>query len=112
VIKEAGREEELEAFHHILDDISMRRPTEAVRQYLVTAYARGIAHGCAENAELEGSTAVFTKRRFFLSGLSAQTKQKTQTKQNPKMFEHVTKATEMRGTGSSPETLQQSMRTA
>ena len=64
MIKDAGREEELEAFHHILDDISMGRPTEAVRQFLVTAYARGIAHGCAENAELEGSTAVFTKRRY------------------------------------------------
>ena len=64
VIKEAGREEELEHFHSILHDISMGDPTPATRDFLVQAYVRGASVGCAENVQLEGSTAVFTKRRY------------------------------------------------
>lgn len=35
-----------------------------MRQFIVEAYVRGGVVGCAERAELEGSTAVFAKRRF------------------------------------------------
>ena len=37
VIKEAGREQELEEFHAILHSISMGEPTDAVRRFLVEA---------------------------------------------------------------------------
>ncbi len=43
----------------------MGEPTSAVKEYLVQAYVRGAAVGCAENVGLEGSTAVFTKRRLL-----------------------------------------------
>ena len=61
---EAGREEELEDFHQVLTDISWGLPTERVKSFIVNSYVRGAYCGCAENAELEGSTSVFTKRRF------------------------------------------------
>ena len=51
-------------FHRVLTDISMGRPSNDVRKFLVDAYARGAQCGCASNCELEGSTAVFTKRRY------------------------------------------------
>ena len=35
-----------------------------MRKFLVDAYVRGAAVGSAERAELEGSTAGFTKRRY------------------------------------------------
>ncbi len=43
----------------------MGEPTPAVRDYLVQAYVHGATVGCAENVQLEGSTAVFTKRRLL-----------------------------------------------
>ena len=61
---EAGREEELEEFHQVLADISWGLPTERVKSFIVNAYVRAAYCGCAEKAELEGSTSVFTKRRF------------------------------------------------
>ena len=64
VIKEEGREQELEQFHHILGSISMGEPTPAVREFLVQAYVRGASVGSAENVQLDGSTTVFTKRRM------------------------------------------------
>ena len=51
-------------FHRVLTDISMGRPSNDVRKFLVDAYVRGAQCGCASNCELEGSTAVFTKRRY------------------------------------------------
>ena len=64
VIQEQGREEELEQFHDILGSISMGEPTPAVKDFLVQAYVRGAAVGSAEHVQLDGSTAVFTKRRY------------------------------------------------
>ena len=58
VIKEAGREKELEEFHNILGSISMGQPTPAVREFLVQAYVRGTNVGSAENVQLDGSTAI------------------------------------------------------
>ncbi len=64
IVKEAGREQELEHFHEVLQSISMGRPTDDVRRFLVQAYVRGAEVGCAEKVPLEGSTAIFTKRRY------------------------------------------------
>ena len=60
----AGRAEELENFHGVLTDISWGRMTERVKAFVIEAYVRGAEVGCAERAELEGSTSVFTKRRY------------------------------------------------
>ena len=35
-----------------------------MRKFIVDAYVRGAVVGSAERAELEGSTAVFAKRRY------------------------------------------------
>ena len=67
------RELELDDYHEVLSDISWCRETAKVRRFFVEAYVRGAAVGSAERAELEGSTAAFTKRRcyfFFPSGTS------------------------------------------
>ena len=55
---------ELEAFHRVLADVSWGEPTQRVRDFIVNAYVRGAAVGCADRTELEGNTSVFTKRRY------------------------------------------------
>ena len=64
VTSDPARALELEAFHAVLSDVSEGRPTEAVKRFLVEAYVRGALDGCAEKAAVEGTTAIFTKRRF------------------------------------------------
>ena len=64
VVTDLARREEIETFHQVLADISWGRDTPAVRAFIVQAYVRGATVGRAEDAELEGSTAVFTKRRY------------------------------------------------
>ena len=64
VVKEQGREAELENFHQVLSDISMGVASNEVRQFVIDAYTRGAKVGNAENAEFEGNTAVMTKRRY------------------------------------------------
>ena len=64
VVQQAGREQELEAFHQVLADISLGVASNAVARFVVEAYVRGARIGSAENADFEGSTAVFTKRRY------------------------------------------------
>jgi len=64
VVDDVKRIEELENFHGVLTDISWGRTTERVRAFMIQAYVRGAEIGCAERAELEGSTSVFTKRRY------------------------------------------------
>ena len=63
LVRDPAREAPTRLFHQILEDIAYGRATNDVRHFVVQAYARGAAVGCAENAELEGSTSVFTKRR-------------------------------------------------
>ena len=58
------RSDELNDFHGVLHDVSYGNPTDRVRRFLVQCYVRGARVGCAERSELEGSTSVFTKRRF------------------------------------------------
>ena len=65
VAGDEDRKLELDDYHEVLSDISWCRETAKVRRFFVEAYVRGAAVGSAERAELEGSTAAFTKRRFF-----------------------------------------------
>jgi hypothetical protein len=58
-----NRTAELENFHGVLDDIAWGRPTERVRKFMIEAYVRG-ACDTSDNTEFEGSTSVFTKRRY------------------------------------------------
>ena len=54
MVREPGREAELENFHHVLADISLGQPTKEARQFIIDAYVRGAHIGCAENCEFEG----------------------------------------------------------
>ena len=55
---------DLEAFHGVLFDIAHGICSQRVREFLVQAYVRGARCTTAEENPLEGSTAVFTKRRY------------------------------------------------
>ena len=61
VVKDAGRQPELDQFHGVLTSLSAE--PAAVRRFVVDAYVRGAAIRRPENVEFEGSTAVFTNRR-------------------------------------------------
>lgn len=61
----AQRVAELEGFHSVLMDVSMGVASDRVRNFIIQAYVRGMhICGTADNAQLEGSTSVFTKRRY------------------------------------------------
>ncbi len=66
----ANRQAELDNFHRVLMDISEGKATRRTRDFIINAYVRGAAScgGCIENAGIENSTAVFTKRRFRVEG--------------------------------------------
>ena len=64
VVRDEARREEIENFHTILTDISYCDATKAVRDFIINAYVRGASVGTAEHVPLEGSTSVFTKRRY------------------------------------------------
>ena len=64
VVQDARRQPELDAFHEVLSDISFGRASNVVRAFIVESYVRGAAIRRAENVDFEGSTAVFTKRRY------------------------------------------------
>ena len=64
VTVDAERANESEEFHAVLSDVALGMTTERVRQFVISAYVRGARVGCAENTEFEGSTSVFTKRRY------------------------------------------------
>ena len=57
VVQDESRQEEIEAFHEVLTDISLCRCTHAVRRFLVNAYVKGATIGSAERSPLEGNTA-------------------------------------------------------
>ena len=61
---DADRTEELETFHRVLNDVSWGTATEDVRSFVVESYIRGARSNCAEQTPFEGSTGVFTKRRY------------------------------------------------
>ena len=56
--------QELENFHGVLGDISYGRSTPRVKDFIIQAFVKGARCGNAHHCELEGSTAVFSKRRF------------------------------------------------
>ena len=57
-------DQELENFHGVLSDISYGRSTDRVKEFMVQAYVKGARCGNAHHAELEGSTAVFSRRHY------------------------------------------------
>ena len=59
-----ARAAESNDFHAALGDIAWGCTTERVKKLVIEAYVRGARVGCAEKAALEGSTSVFTKRRY------------------------------------------------
>ena len=61
VVQDQTRQEELDRFHEVLNDIAHGFGSNDVRQFIIDAYVRG-AKLSADNVEFESSTAVFTKR--------------------------------------------------
>ena len=68
-MQDEARRQEIENFHHVLTDISYCECTARVRAFIVDAYVRGAQRsgGTAEHTQLEGNTAVFTKRSFLFN---------------------------------------------
>ena len=64
VCQDAARVQELENFHQVLTDISWGRVTARAQEFIVRAYVSGAETGCAEKVGFDGSTSVFTKRRY------------------------------------------------
>ena len=64
VVREVGREEEIQNFHEVLTDISQGKASERVREFMIDAYVRGRAFTIAEEVPVEGSTTVVTRRRY------------------------------------------------
>ena len=64
VCVDAERTSESEEFHAVLSDVAVGAATERVKKFVIDAYVRGARVGSAEKSEFEGSTSVFTKRRY------------------------------------------------
>ena len=58
------RASELNNFHQVLSDISWGKASDIVEDFIVAAFVRGGTCGVAQNCEYDGSTAIFTKRRY------------------------------------------------
>ena len=59
------RAAELQNFHEVLSKISWGTwDSDAVREFIIAAYVRGASCGEAGKCEYDGSTAIFTKRRY------------------------------------------------
>ena len=58
------RANELNNFHEVLSDISWGEASAVVEDFIVAAFVRGGSCGVAQNCEYDGSTAIFTKRRY------------------------------------------------
>ena len=64
VVRESGREAEIQNFHEVLADISEGKASEKVRKFIVDAYVRGRHFTIAEEVPVEGTTTVVTRRRY------------------------------------------------
>ena len=64
VVSDNERAAELDIFHEVLTDISWGVASNQVRKFIIEAYVLGAAVACVSNANVEGNTAVFTKRRY------------------------------------------------
>ena len=54
----------MNTFHEVLSDISWGEASDVVRDFITAAFVRGGTCGVAQNCEYDGSTAIFTKRRY------------------------------------------------
>ena len=64
MVQDESRRAELDIFHTVLTDISHGVASNDVRDFMIAAYVRGYQISTAENVPFEGSTAVFTRRRY------------------------------------------------
>ena len=64
VVQDESRRDELDLFHNVLTLISESDASNDVRVFVKYAWVRGCQAGCAEDVPFEGSTAVFSKRRY------------------------------------------------
>ena len=64
VVQDETRRGELDLFHKVLTDVSQGTDSNDVRRFIIDAYVRGYKIGCAEQVDFEGSTAIFTRRRY------------------------------------------------
>ena len=64
VVRETGREAEIQNFHEVLSDISQGVASAKVRKFMIDAYVRGRAFTIAEQVPVEGTTTVVTRRRY------------------------------------------------
>ena len=64
VVQDESRRAELDCFHTVLTDISHGVASNEVRDFMIAAYVRGYQIATAEHVDFEGSTAVFTRRRY------------------------------------------------
>ena len=63
-MQDETRRAELDSFHTVLTDISHGATTDDVREFMIDAYVRGYEIATAAHVPFEGSTAVFTRRRY------------------------------------------------
>ena len=63
-MQDETRRAELDSFHTVLTDISHGATTNDVREFMIDAYVRGYGIATAAHVPFEGSTAVFTRRRY------------------------------------------------
>ena len=63
-MQDETRRAELDSFHTVLTDISHGATTDDVRDFIIDAYVRGYQIATAAHVPFEGSTAVFTRRRY------------------------------------------------
>lgn len=64
VTVDAERAQESEEFHAVMGDVAMGVPSPRVKSFVIKAFVRGARVGCAQKTDFEGSTSVFTKRRY------------------------------------------------
>ena len=66
IVADASRQEELDEYHGVLDDMGHGRDTPRVRNFVVDSYVRGATSfkQTAALVDFEGSTALFAKRRY------------------------------------------------
>lgn len=74
VVKDGGdetRKAEIKKIHKVLMDVSMDRASDRVRDFTKCVYVKGVmptsCGGTAKECDFEGSTSVFTKRRFRIA---------------------------------------------
>ena len=99
VVSDDARRDELDNFHGVLFDIAHGICSDRVRAFFVAAYVRGAKACTADEAELESSTAVFTKRRYRDNWNRAIAKRVAQTSTHDVKIKARVRAKGQRGAG-------------